>query len=113
MKGWISTMEKLTKAALVEHMVKEMGEGVTKKEAAAALDALCRVIPAQMAAGNAVVLPGIGSLEVKQRPERQGYDGVKSLCNHLLFKQNSEKVNLMPIDILLKENLKYYLNNKL
>lgn len=65
-------MEKLTKAALVEHMVKEMGEGVTKKEAAAALDALCRVIPAQMAAGNAVVLPGIGSLEVKQRPERQG-----------------------------------------
>ena len=63
-------MEKLTKAALVEHMVKEMGEGVTKK--AAALDALCRVIPAQMAAGNAVVLPGIGSLEVKQRPERQG-----------------------------------------
>ena len=30
-----------------------------------------------------------------------------------LFKQNSEKVNLMPIDILLKENLKYYLNNKL
>ena len=42
-------MEKLTKAALVEHMVKEMGEGVTKKEAATALDALCRVIPAQMA----------------------------------------------------------------
>ena len=35
-------MEKLTKAALVEHMVKEMGEGVTKKEAAAALDALPR-----------------------------------------------------------------------
>ena len=38
---------------------------------------------------------------------------IKSLCNHLLFKQHSEMVNLMPIDILLKENLKYYLNNKL
>jgi LacI family transcriptional regulator len=50
---------------------------------------------------------------IAQRPERQGYDGIKSLCNHLLFKQGSEKVNLMPIDILLKENLKYYLNNKL
>lgn len=50
---------------------------------------------------------------IAQRPERQGYDGVKLLCNYLLFKQGSEKVNLMPIDILLKENLKYYLNNKL
>ena len=50
---------------------------------------------------------------IAQRPERQGYDGIKSLCNHLLFKQGSEKVNLMPIDILFKENLKYYLNNKL
>ena len=56
---------------------------------------------------------GVITALIAQRPERQGYDGVKSLCNHLLFKQNSEKVNLMPIDILLKENLKYYLNNKL
>ena len=56
---------------------------------------------------------GVITALVAQRPERQGYDGIKSLCNHLLFKQNSEKVNLMPIDILLKENLKYYLNNKL
>lgn len=65
-------MEKLTKAALVEHLVKEMGEGATKKEATAALDALCRVIPAQLVAGNAIVLPGVGTLEVKERGERQG-----------------------------------------
>ena len=56
---------------------------------------------------------GVITALVAQRPERQGYEGIKSLCNHLLFKQHSEKVNLMPIDILLKENLKYYLNNKL
>ena len=56
---------------------------------------------------------GVITALIAQRPERQGYDGIKSLCNHLLFKQGSEKVNLMPIDILLKENLKYYLNNKL
>ena len=56
---------------------------------------------------------GVITALVAQRPERQGYDGIKSLCNHLLFKQTPEKVNLMPIDILLKENLKYYLNNKL
>ena len=55
---------------------------------------------------------GVITALVAQRPERQGYEGIKSLCNHLLFKQHSEMVNLMPIDILLKENLKYYLNNK-
>lgn len=56
---------------------------------------------------------GVITALIAQRPERQGYDGIKSLCNSLLFNQNPEKVNLMPIDILLKENLKYYLNNKL
>lgn len=56
---------------------------------------------------------GVITALVAQRPEKQGYDGIKSLCNHLLFKQSLEKVNLMPIDILLKENLKYYLNNML
>lgn len=49
---------------------------------------------------------------IAQRPEQQGYSGIKSLCNYLVLKQTPEKVNLMPIDILFKENLKYYLNNK-
>ena len=63
--------------------------------------------------GNYLKARGMQSVKLVGYPERQGYDGIKSLCNHLLFKQSSEKVNLMPIDILLKENLKYYLNNKL
>lgn len=52
---------------------------------------------------------GIITALIAQRPEQQGYDGIKSLCNHLVLKQEPEKVNLMPIDILIKENLKYYL----
>lgn len=56
---------------------------------------------------------GIIAALIAQRPERQGYDGIKSLCSHLVLKQEPEKVNLMPIDILIRENLKYYLNNKL
>lgn len=56
---------------------------------------------------------GIITSLIAQRPEQQGYNGIKSLCNYLLFKQCPEKVNLMPIDILIKENLKYYLNNKI
>lgn len=56
---------------------------------------------------------GVITALVTQRPERQGYDGIKSLCNYLISKQHPEKENLMPIDILLKENLKYYLNHKI
>ena len=56
---------------------------------------------------------GVITALIAQRPEQQGYNGIKSLCNHLVLKQDPEKVNLMPIDILIKENLKYYLNNKL
>lgn len=56
---------------------------------------------------------GIITALIAQRPEQQGYDGIKSLCNYLVFKQQPAKVNLMPIDILIKENLKYYLNNKI
>ena len=63
---------------------------------------------------NTVLLSeGVITALVAQRPERQGYDGIKSLCSYLLYKQHPEKVNLMPIDILLRENLKYYLNYKL
>ena len=56
---------------------------------------------------------GVITALIAQRPEQQGYNGIKSLCNHLVLKQDPEKVNLMPIDILIKENLKYYLNKKL
>lgn len=56
---------------------------------------------------------GVITALIAQRPEQQGYNGIKSLCNYWIFRQHPEKVNLMPIDILIKENLKYYLNNKI
>ena len=44
-----------------------------------------------------------------QRPEQQGFNAIKTLLNHLLFK-NIEvgSRHVMPIDILFKENLKHY-----
>ncbi len=50
---------------------------------------------------------------LSQRPELQGYDAIKALGNYLLFKQKPDKVNHMPIDILIKENIDYYNNYKL
>ena len=50
---------------------------------------------------------------LSQRPDLQGYDAVKALGNYFLFKQMPEKVNYMPIDILMKENIDFYNNYKL
>lgn len=62
---------------------------------------------------TALLSEGVITALIAQRPEQQGYNGIKSLCNYLVLKQMPEAVNLMPIDILIKENLKYYANNKL
>ncbi len=53
------------------------------------------------------------SFILSQRPELQGYDAVKAMGNYFLFKQIPEKVNYMPIDILIKENIDFYNNYKL
>jgi LacI family transcriptional regulator len=47
---------------------------------------------------------------ISQRPEEQGYRGVVSLLNHLVLKKRVEALQYIPIDILTKENIKYYNN---
>lgn len=53
------------------------------------------------------------SFILSQRPDLQGYNAIKALGNYLLFNQQPEKVNYMPIDILIKENIDFYNNYKL
>jgi LacI family transcriptional regulator len=53
---------------------------------------------------------GIVSHLIAQRPEMQGYGSVKALFHHLVLKQPVRKMNYMPIDILMKENIDYYYN---
>lgn len=52
------------------------------------------------------------SLQVKyligQRPALQGYYGVKTLCDKVVFKKEIVPIKYMPIDVLMKENIKYY-----
>ena len=45
---------------------------------------------------------------IGQRPGQQGYCGVKALCDHLVFKRQVTQVKYMPIDILQRENIKFY-----
>lgn len=47
---------------------------------------------------------------IAQRPEVQGYNSIRALFRFLVLKEKAEPVNYMPIDILIKENIKYYNN---
>ncbi|MDD4590489.1 MAG: LacI family DNA-binding transcriptional regulator [Parabacteroides sp.] len=47
---------------------------------------------------------------IAQRPEVQGFNSVRALFRYLVLKEDVEQINYMPIDILLKENIKYYNN---
>ena len=50
------------------------------------------------------------SFLIAQRPEDQGYHGIMALCNHLIFGKEVRRINYMPIDIITKENIDYYIN---
>ncbi len=50
------------------------------------------------------------SFLIAQRPENQGYQGIMALCNRLVFNKEIKRINYMPIDILTKENIDYYIN---
>jgi len=55
---------------------------------------------------------GVVSYLIAQRPEKQVYCSVRDICNKLIFKQEVTKINYMPIDILTKENIDYYIDFK-
>ena len=42
------------------------------------------------------------------KPQEQAYRGINTLFMHLVSDANIEKVNLMPIDIITKENARFY-----
>lgn len=45
---------------------------------------------------------------IAQRPEKQAYFTVRDMCRELIFKQEVTRINYVPIDILIKENIEYY-----
>lgn len=47
---------------------------------------------------------------IAQRPEEQGNQSITSMFNSLVFKKEVVKNQYIPIDILTKENLEYYIN---
>jgi LacI family transcriptional regulator len=45
-----------------------------------------------------------------EKPEEQGYRGIITLFQHLVFSKEMEKTYLMPIDIITRHNYRYYRN---
>jgi LacI family transcriptional regulator len=52
---------------------------------------------------------GVISCLIAQRPDKQAYFTVRDMCRELVFKQKVTKINYVPIDVLMKENIEYYL----
>jgi LacI family transcriptional regulator len=55
---------------------------------------------------------GVISYLIAQRPEKQVYCSIRDMCRELIFKQAVTKINYAPIDILMKENIDYYIDFK-
>lgn len=53
---------------------------------------------------------GVISYLIAQRPEAQAFLSVQDMCNKLIFQKEITKINYVPIDILMKENIDYYVN---
>ncbi|WP_102408122.1 LacI family DNA-binding transcriptional regulator [Parabacteroides bouchesdurhonensis] len=53
---------------------------------------------------------GYISYLIAQRPEVQGFNCIRALFRHIILKEEVNRINYMPIDILIKENIKYYNN---
>ncbi|PWJ59206.1 LacI family transcriptional regulator [Dyadobacter jejuensis] len=47
---------------------------------------------------------------INQNPHGQGYWGIQQLANHLIFNKKIQPILFLPLDIITKENLDYYLD---
>ena len=45
---------------------------------------------------------------IAQQPVLQGFNGIKTLCEHLILKKDAPGEYFMPIDLLTKENIDFY-----
>jgi LacI family transcriptional regulator len=58
----------------------------------------------------ACVESGLINFLISQRPEMQGYEGIYCLFEHVVLRQNVKRSIMVPIDILTRDNLRYYVD---
>ena len=52
---------------------------------------------------------GVIDFLINQNPKKQGYRGIYALADLLVFKKEVTPIKYLPLDIITKENLQYYL----
>lgn len=52
---------------------------------------------------------GVIEFLINQNPKGQGYHGIYALADHLIFKKKVNPIKYLPLDIITKENLYYYI----
>lgn len=55
---------------------------------------------------------GAISFLINQNPEGQGYWGIHYLARHLVFKEQVKNLKHLPLDVVTKENLQYYMGEE-
>lgn len=48
---------------------------------------------------------------INQNPILQGYTGIMNFVNHFVLKKEVKKIQYLPLDIVLKENVDFYIDN--
>jgi LacI family transcriptional regulator len=52
---------------------------------------------------------GVIDFLINQNPKGQGYYGIYAMADHLVFKKKIKPIKYLPLDIITKENLHYYI----
>lgn len=47
---------------------------------------------------------------INQNPLKQGYLAIINIFNHLVLKKDVQKIQYLPLDVVMRENMQYYLN---
>jgi LacI family transcriptional regulator len=55
---------------------------------------------------------GVIDFLINQNPKGQGYWGITSLTDQVVFKKEIKHKRLLPLDIIIKENLEYYIESE-
>ena len=48
---------------------------------------------------------------INQNPILQGYNGIMNFVNHYILKKEVRKTQYLPLDIVLKENVDFYIDS--
>jgi len=89
----------MTKTQLVAALADKMDSD--KKSASAALDALGEIITAEVAAGGAVTLPGVGKIYCRERPKRT----VRNPATGESIEKPADKVVKVTVSKALKDSV--------